>query len=82
MSLHFSFQSKQVHKSVWPWYEFAFSPERTVSNMIKTIDYDSSNSSLISELVAEMNRLTEGMTAGVHVDEVADSLGRGKLLQF
>ena len=50
--------------------------------MIKTIDHDSSNNSLISELVAEMNRLTEGMTAGVHVDEVADSLGRGKLLQF
>ena len=67
---------------MWPWYEFAFSPERTVSNMIKTIDHDSSNNSLISELVAEMNRLTEGMTAGVHVDEVADSLGRGKLLQF
>ena len=67
---------------MWPWYEFAFSPERTASNMIKTIDHDSSNNSLISELVAEMSRLTEGMTAGVHVDEVADSLGRGKLLQF
>ena len=82
ISLHFSFQSKQVHKSVWPWYEFAFSPERTVSNMVNTIDYDSSNNSLVSELVAEMNRLTKGMIAGVHVDEVVDSLGRGKQLQF
>ena len=82
MCLDFSFQSKQVHKSVWPWYEFAFSPEITVSNMVNTIDYDSSNSSLVSELVAEMNTLIEGMIAGIHVDEVADSLGRGMLLQF
>ena len=67
---------------MWPWYEFAFSPERSVSDMVNTLDYDSSNSSLFSEMVAEMNRLTEGMIAGVHVDEIVDSLGRGMLLQF
>ena len=50
--------------------------------MVNTIDYDSSNSSLVSELVAEMNTLIEGMIAGIHVNEVADSLGRGMLLQF
>ena len=80
--VHFCFQSKQVHTSVWPWYDFAFSPERTVSNVVNTLDYDSSNSSLFSELVAEMNKLTEDMIAGVHIDEVAANLGRGKLLQF
>ena len=67
---------------MWPWYEFAFSPERTVSNMVSTIDYDTSNSSLLTEVVAEMNRITEGMIAGVHIGEVAASLGRGKLLHF
>ena len=63
---------------MWPWYEFAFSPERTTKIMLKSLDCDKNRNALVSEMTFEMNKLNEDMTRGVYSSEILASLGRGK----
>ena len=72
-------QAHQVHSAVWPWYDFAFSPERTTKNMLKSLGCDTNQKALISDMIVEMNRLSEEMVSGTHVEEIAASLGKGKI---
>ncbi len=71
------FQERLVHASVWPWYNFAFSPARTAGSLLETLECGENKTGFVTEMIAEMKLLSDCVVNGDCTDEVVRSLGKG-----
>ncbi len=72
------FQPKQVHESVWPWYNFVFSPEQTAKDLIQTLNCGVDQTTFTTELTQLVTPILTNVHKGLYIDEICSCLGKGE----
>ena len=69
---------KRVNQVMWPWYEFAFTPEKTANTLYTDIFEGETNPDFVNDLVSQLEIVMNKLRSGQCISEVAALLGVGE----
>lgn len=73
----FHVDRKVIHPTLWPWYNFAFTPEKTAVRVVENVENGLDSAVFINKVVQEITSITQQVFTGKHVDIVSEALGKG-----